>query len=87
MKFLDTSREVRSLFFAGLEARRLNRILFCGFVIAVIWCFADFRSGTISINPVDDFICLVLGIIAERLIPWGKPQPPKKHRLVGEDTV
>lgn len=72
MKILHTLEEVRNLFFAEIGKKRFNRILFCGFVIAVIWCFADFRSGSLGVNPMDDFICLGLGVVAERLIPWGK---------------
>lgn len=74
MKFLNTMRDVRNLFFIGLGTKRVNRILFCGFVIAVIWCFADFRSGSLTVNYIDDIICLGMGIVVERLIPWGKPQ-------------
>ena len=74
MKFLNTLRNERNLFFAALGMRRFNRILFCGFVIALVWCFADFRSGNLKVNFIDDIICLGMGIIAERMIPWGKPQ-------------
>lgn len=74
MKLLNILRYERNLFFAALSMRRFNRILFCGFVIALVWCFADFRSGNLKANYIDDIICFGMGIIAERLIPWGKPQ-------------
>jgi hypothetical protein len=73
LKFFNTLRYERNLFFAALGMRRFNRILACTFVIACIWCFADFRSGNLKANYIDDIICLGLGVIAERLIPWGKP--------------
>lgn len=74
MKFLNTLRYERNLFFAVIGTKRFNRILFCGFIIACVWCFADFRSGNLQANYVDDIICFGMGVIAERLIPWGKPQ-------------
>lgn len=69
MQFL---KEFRNLFFKEMGKKRVYRILTCSFVIALIWCFADVVSGSFEPNLFHDFICLCLGIIAERLIPWGK---------------
>lgn len=73
MKILNALRYERNLFFAALGMRRLNRILFCSFIFSAVWCLADFRSGNLKANLIDDIICIAMGIIAERLIPWGKP--------------
>lgn len=73
MKIFNKLRYERNLFFAALGMRRLNRILFCIFIISLVWCFADLRTGNLKANFIDDIICIAMGIIAERLIPWGKP--------------
>ncbi|EOO44233.1 hypothetical protein CN553_12650 [Bacillus cereus] len=64
--------QIRNEFFKEMGSSRLKRVLFCTFFIANIWCFADLLSGSLSINLWHDLICLVLGIVSERLIPWGK---------------
>ena len=73
MKIFNKLRYERNLFFAALGMRRLNRILSCIFIISLVWCFADLRTGNLKANLIDDIICIAMGIIAERLIPWGKP--------------
>ena len=80
MKFLNTLRNERNLFFAALSMRRFNRILFCGFVIALVWCFADFWSGNLKVNYIDDIICLGMGSIAVLIFPFKRSRDhPKLH--------
>lgn len=74
MNLLNKLRYERTLFFTVLGMRRCYRIMFCSFIIALVWCFADFRSGNLEANYINDIICLGMGILVERLIPWGKPQ-------------
>lgn len=69
---MDFLKEYRNYFFSEIGKKRLLRILFCSLVIALIWCFADWISGNLKPNLWHDLICFCLGVIAERLIPWGK---------------
>lgn len=66
------ARDLRNTFFNELSKRRLSRIVMCLWVIGLVWIFADIQSGNFNNSFKDNLICLVLGIIAERLIPWGK---------------
>lgn len=70
--FIESLQYVRHSFFEYLGTKRYLRILFIAWVIAAIWIFADWRSGSLTVNLWDDLICLLLAIVAERLIPWGK---------------
>ncbi|WP_168898357.1 hypothetical protein [Bacillus sp. ISTL8] len=63
---------IRNEYFKELGKKRWKRALFCAFIIACIWSFADFLSGSLAPNLWHDLLCLVLGVIAERLLPWGK---------------
>lgn len=78
MNFL---RAWRNESFKELGKSRIKRITMCGFVIASIWCFADYMSGSLGLKLRDDFICLVLAILAERCIPWGKEQQSSSMNL------
>lgn len=69
MSFL---RYFRKEFFKEIGKNRFMRILFCSFTIAILWSFTDWIGGIYEPKLRDDLICLVLGIISERLIPWGK---------------
>lgn len=69
MKFLKIWRNV---FFFETGRKRITRIIVCTFIIALIWIFADLLNGNLSFNPLHDLICLGLGVIGERIIPWGK---------------
>lgn len=64
--------EFRHQAFADFGKSRIKRIAFCTMVIAAVWFFADWLSGSLSVNLWHDVICLIFGIIAERIIPWGK---------------
>lgn len=65
-------RHIRSEFFKEFGKKRYMRILFCSFTIAILWSFTDWLGGIYEPKLRDDAICLLLGIISERLIPWGK---------------
>lgn len=65
-------RSWRTLFFEVLGEKRSARIALCTLVIMLIWVLADVLSGNYKINYWHDVICLILGITAERVIPWGK---------------
>lgn len=71
----------RNAFFEEAGKKRITRILVCSFVLALIWTFADLKSGVFSVNPLDDLICLLLGIMSERLIPWGKASSVNERKL------
>lgn len=64
----------RNEFFQMVGKSRIKRILFLAFFIAIIWMGVDyFVYDNLAMNLKHDIIVLVFGIIAERLIPWGKP--------------
>lgn len=69
MSFL---RYVRNEVFKEFGKNRIIRILFCSFIVSILWSFTDWVGGIYEPKLRDDLICLVLGIISERLIPWGK---------------
>lgn len=58
--------------FQEITKKRWKRIAVCTFGIAILWCSIDFLRGNLSFNLWDDLICLGLGILTERIIPWGK---------------
>ena len=70
--FKESLQYVRDSFFEYAGSKRIFRILFLSWFIAIIWIFADWKSGSFEVNYWDDLICLCFGVIAERLIPWGK---------------
>lgn len=57
--------------FNELGKSRIKRIAVCSLAIAAVWCLADFLSGSLSVNLWHDLLCLGLGVLTERLIPWG----------------
>lgn len=81
VKIMSFLRKFRNVFFKEVSKNRLLRILFCSFVIAILWCFTDWLGGIYEPKLRDDLICLVLGIISERLIPWGKSNPKSEYSL------
>lgn len=83
---METVRVIRNLFFQEVGSRRVYRILFCALVIALIWTFADWRSGNYNPMLLDDAICLVLGVIAERLLSWGKHPVEEKEIRTTQKT-
>ena len=78
MQFL---REIRNAFFLELGKKRFTRIVVCTLVIATVWNFADTLSGSLAFNLWHDLICLCLGILAERLLPWNKTTSGAEEKL------
>lgn len=68
---MDNSLTFRQKAFNELGKSRIKRIAVCTFGIAAVWCLADSLSGSLSVNLWHDLLCLGLGILTERLIPWG----------------
>lgn len=64
--------QLRNAFYTEVGKKRWKRVVFCTLVIAIIWDFADWLSGSYQLNLWHDFICLGLGIISERFVSWGK---------------
>lgn len=70
--FMESFRYTRNSFFEYFSEKRYRRILMISLFIAIIWIFADWKSGSLTVNYWDDLLCLLFGIIVERMIPWGK---------------
>ena len=80
---MDSLRKLRNLVFEDMGKSRIKRIFMCAFVIASIWTFADIVRGNLSFNLWHDLICLGMGVVAERLIPWGKTaESPDTQKLI-----
>lgn len=73
--------EARNQFFEHFGQQRWTRIVVCVFVIASIWNISDLLSGKFTFNFSHEIIALVLGIVAERLIPWGKTEEYSRKRV------
>lgn len=69
---MNLAIELRNRFFQEVGKHRMKRILVCSFGIAMVWLLADFISGNLSVNLWHDLACLLLGIVLERILPWGK---------------
>ena len=78
LKFL---RSWRDLFFLEVGKNRGTRILLCSFIIANVWIIADIMSGNVDNDLIDNLICLGLGVVAERIVPWGKSTEGADKRL------
>ena len=65
-------KEFRDLFFIELGKTRFRRVITCIFLIGLVWNFADALNGSFSFNPLHDIICLILGVVVEFILPWGK---------------
>lgn len=70
--FLESMQYVRDSFFNYVEEKRIRRIILISWFIEIIWIFADWKSGNFTVNYWDDVICLIFGVIVERILPWGK---------------
>lgn len=68
----DGLRLIRNSFFEMVGEKRWQRVALIALFIALVWCFADWISGNLKPNLWHDFICLVMALIIERLLPWGK---------------
>lgn len=67
----------RNEFFKSLGEKRFKRILVVTFFIALVWSGVDyFVYDNLTFNIKHDIICLLLGTLGERLIPWGKTTSP-----------
>lgn len=53
-----------------LAKSRIHRILLCSLAIGLAWVTVDYFTGNLEVNLVHDAICLGLGIVAERIVPW-----------------
>lgn len=69
---MKTAIELRNRFFQEVGKHRIKRILVCSFAIAMVWLLADYVSGNLGVNLWHDIACLLLGIVLERILPWGK---------------
>lgn len=69
---VDALRGVRNQLFEMAGKKRWKRVALIALFIALVWCFADWISGNLKPNLWHDLICLVMAVIIERLIPWGK---------------
>lgn len=78
---MEFIRERRSQVFQEIGKKRVLRILVLSLFIALVWCFADLLSGSLTVNYWHDVICLGFGIIIERLIPWGKSKQKGRPQL------
>ena len=78
---MEMIRILRMLFYREVGKTRLGRIAMCTFIIGLIWIMADTISGSLSVNPYHDILCLGMGIVAERLIPWGKEDDIKIRQI------
>lgn len=74
---MERIRKMRNSFFKEAGKTRLGRVSFCVLSIALLWTFTDLISGNYEPKLRDDFICLVLGIMLERLLAWWKPDDHK----------
>lgn len=72
MDNIDGLRLMREGIFEALGDKRWKRIVVIALFIALIWCFADWISGSLKPNLWHDIICLLLAVCIERLLPWGK---------------
>lgn len=69
---MDLFIHLRSELFAEIGKSRIKRIAACTLAIGAVWCFADVLNGGLTVNLWHDLLCIALGVIAERLLPWGK---------------
>lgn len=71
-KFLASLREARDLLFLHAGVYRETRILVITTAIAFLWIFVDVVTDNYKINYWHDVCCIVLAVLIERLLPWGK---------------
>lgn len=69
---VDALRGARNQLFEMVGEKRWKRVALIALFIALVWCFADWISGSLEANYWHDLICLLLAIVIERLVPWGK---------------
>jgi hypothetical protein len=70
---METVIEVRNELFRKIGKKRWKRILIVSLFISLVWCGVDyFVYNNLSVNYKHDIICLFLGVVGERIIPWGK---------------
>lgn len=78
---MEMIRILRMLFYREAGSTRLGRIAMCTFVIGLVWIIADAISGSLSANPYHNALCLMMGVVAERLLPWGKEDDVKIRQI------
>jgi hypothetical protein len=70
---MQFATEMRNEIFKTLGEKRWKRILIVSFFIGLVWCAVDyFVYNNLTVNYKHDIICLLLGGLGERIIPWGK---------------
>lgn len=68
---------LRNEFFEMAGKSRFKRIAIISLFIALIWIGVDyFVYDNLTMNLKHDLIVLMLGIVVERLLPWGKMSAP-----------
>lgn len=71
-KYIRSMREVRDTIFLHAGVYRETRILVITIAIASLWIFIDVVTDNYKINYWHDVCCIVLAVLIERLLPWGK---------------
>jgi hypothetical protein len=70
---MNTAIQVRNEMFNKIGEKRWKRILIVSLFIGLVWCAVDyFAYNNLTVNYKHDIICLLLGVLGERIIPWGK---------------
>lgn len=69
---MDAIKLYRDMFFSELGKSRVSRILVVTFMVCIIWIIADLVSNNLGFNIMHDIGALIIGIVIELIIPWGK---------------
>lgn len=65
--------EVRNEFFEKTGQSRFKRIIVIAFFIAMIWCGVDFFvHDKLTFNLWHDLSVVIIAILLELCLPWGK---------------
>ncbi|WPQ60035.1 hypothetical protein [Paenibacillus polymyxa] len=66
-------KNVRNQFFETAGKSRLKRILVIVFFLGAYWCGIDlFVHEGLTANLWHDFTVIILAVLVERCLPWGK---------------
>lgn len=72
---MDLYRDLRREFFDLYGKYPIVRIFICMLFVSIIWYFVEWFNGIEDYNQMTLLkvvVCLVLAIVIEQLIPWGK---------------
>lgn len=81
-------RNFTDVFFKEFEKKKVHRVLMITFFISIIWIISDLFNGNLSFKISDSLITLLLAVIVEHIIPWGKQKDPVRESVrVARETI